>query len=177
MHITDEQIQTAERILINGHNFDDERVAFIKRQTSCDVLAAPGSGKTTALLAKLICMAQSLPLPKHAGILVLSHTNAAIAEIREKLVTKCPILFQHPNFVGTVQEFVDTFLAIPYYHNRYKNSVSRIDNNIYEEEFRRLLMSIKDSVHWNYYKYGFADQAVLFNVRVNGEGRLEPWNY
>ena len=179
MQITDEQIQTAERILINGHNFDDERVAFIKRLTSCDVLAAPGSGKTTALLAKLICMAKSLPLPKHAGLLVLSHTNAAIAEIREKLVTECPILFQHPNFVGTVQEFVDTFLAIPYYHNRYKNAVSRIDQEIYEEEFRRLLMkfSRKDPVHWNYYKIKFADQAVLFNVRMNGDGRLEPWNY
>ena len=179
MQITGEQIQTAERILINGHNFDDERMAFIKRLTSCDVLAAPGSGKTTALLAKLICMAQSLPLPKHAGILVLSHTNAAIAEIREKLVTECPILFQHPNFVGTVQEFVDTFLAIPYYHNRYKNSVSRIDNNIYEEEFRHLLKyySTSDPKYWNYYKIKFADQAVFFNVRVNGDGRLEPWNY
>ena len=179
MQITDEQIQTAEHILINDRNFDCERVAFIKRLTSCDVLAAPGSGKTTALLAKLICMAQSLPLPKHAGLLVLSHTNAAIAEIREKLVTECPILFQHPNFVGTVQEFVDTFLAIPYYHNRYNNAVSRIDQDIYEEEFRRLLMKLskKDPVHWNYYKYRFADQAVLFNVRINGDRRLEPWNY
>lgn len=179
MQITDEHIQTAERILINGHNFDGERIAFIKRLTSCDVLAAPGSGKTTALLAKLICMAQSLPLPKHAGILVLSHTNAAVAEIREKLVTECPNLFQHPNFVGTVQEFVDTFLAIPYYHNRYKNAVSRIDQGIYEEEFGHLLMkySRQDPAHWYYYKRQFADQAAFFNVRVNGDGRLEPWNY
>lgn len=179
MQITDEHIQTAERILINGHNFDDERVAFIKRLTSCDVLAAPGSGKTTALLAKLICMAQSLPLPKHAGLLVLSHTNAAIAEIKESLATECPILFQHPNFVGTVQEFVDTFLAVPYYHNRYKNAVSRIDQNVYEEEFRHLLMKYSqiDPGYWNYYKYRFADQAVLFNVRMNGDGNLEPWNY
>lgn len=179
MQITDEQIQTAERILINGHNFDDERVAFIKRLTSCDVLATPGSGKTTALMAKLICMAQSLPLPKHAGLLVLSHTNAAIAEIKESLATVCPILFQHPNFVGTVQEFVDTFLAIPYYHNRYKNAVSRIDQNVYEEEFRRLMMrfSRRDPRHWNYYKNRFADQAVHFNVKINGDGRREPWNY
>lgn len=179
MQITDEQIKTAERILINGHNFDDERVAFIKRLTSCDVLAAPGSGKTTALMAKLICMAQSLPLPKHAGLLVLSHTNAAIAEIKESLAMECPDLFQHPNFVGTVQEFVDTFLAIPYYHNRYKNAISRIDQNIYEEEFRRLMLknSRRDSRHWNYYKNRFADQAVHFNVRINGDGRFEPWNY
>lgn len=179
MQITDEQIQTAERILINGHNFDDERVAFIKRFTSCDVLAAPGSGKTTALMAKLICMAQSLPLPKHAGLLVLSHTNAAIAEIKESLSTECPILFQHPNFVGTVQEFVDTFLAIPYYHNRYKNAVARIDQNIYEEEFRRLMTrySRRDPRHWNYFKNRFADQAVHFNLKIHGDERCEPWNY
>lgn len=179
MQITDEQIQTAERILINGHNFDDERVTFIKRLTSCDVLATPGSGKTTALMAKLICMAQSLPLPNHAGLLVLSHTNAAIAEIKESLETECPILFQHPNFVGTVQEFVDTFLAIPYYHNRYKNAVARIDQNIYEEEFGHLMMkySKRDPRHWIFYKNRFAKQAVHFNVKVNEEGNLEPWNY
>ena len=63
MVITDEQIMQAEKLLLKqGQFFDGERRAFIKRLESGDLMAVPGSGKTTALQAKLYCMAQHLPL-------------------------------------------------------------------------------------------------------------------
>lgn len=57
MNITDIDINEAEKTLLpKDMHFDDERRDFIKDLESCDLLAVPGSGKTTALQAKLFCM-------------------------------------------------------------------------------------------------------------------------
>lgn len=110
INITDDDISYAEKILLpNGKEFDAERKAFIRNLNTIDLQAVPGSGKTTALLAKLITLERKLPFADGSGILVLSHTNAAIDEIRNKIQKHCPKLFSYPNFVGTIQSFVDEF--------------------------------------------------------------------
>ena len=81
----DRYIEQAESILLNGGTFDDERKIFIRNLETCDLLAVPGSGKTTALLAKLYCIAQNMPFEDGSGILILSHTNKAIEEIEKKI--------------------------------------------------------------------------------------------
>lgn len=134
INVTDEHIAKAETILLpEGHSFDEERLDFIKNFETLDLQAVPGSGKTTTLLAKLIALEHFFPLPENAGVLVLSHTNAAIEEIRERLLPHCPNLFSYPSFVGTIQAFVDTFLCIPGYINKYQKKPYRIDEEIYEE--------------------------------------------
>jgi hypothetical protein len=76
IEITDEEIQYAERLLLPaGKTFDDEPKAFIRDFRTIDLQAVPGSGKTTALLAKLVILEQKLPFAEGSGILVLSHTN------------------------------------------------------------------------------------------------------
>src|SRR5699024_10427714 len=45
------------------------------------------------------------------GILVLSHTNKAVEEIERVLKPVCPNLFNYPNFVGTIQSFVNRFIS------------------------------------------------------------------
>lgn len=107
----DRYIEQADSILLNGGTFDDERKIFIRNLETCDLLAVPGSGKTTALLAKLYCIAQNMPFEDGSGILILSHTNKAIEEIEKKIKNYCPRLFEYPNFIGTVQTFVNKFLA------------------------------------------------------------------
>ena len=135
MEITDKDIEAAERLLLpNGMTFDEERRYFIKSQKSCDLLAVPGSGKTTVLQAKLCCLSQHFPLEDNQGILVLSHTNNAVDEIKKKLRTDCYQLFEVPHFIGTVQDFVDKYLAIPYYELAYKKKVHAIDDVTYRQE-------------------------------------------
>ncbi len=135
INITDEDIVYAENVLLaEGPHFDDERKGFIKNIDTIDLQAVPGSGKTTALLAKLLILEKHLPFDNGSGILVISHTNAAIDEIKNKIEKFCPKLFSYPNFVGTIQSFVDEFLAIPYYLNRYKKKPYRIDDEIYNEK-------------------------------------------
>lgn len=86
INITDEYIDRVQQILLRqGDNFDEERRTVIKCIESKDVQACPGSGKTTALLAKLLIISSQLPLEGNKGICVLTHTNVAIDEIRSKM--------------------------------------------------------------------------------------------
>ena len=143
MEIKDEHIKEVAKLLINGNEFDTiERVPFIKKLDSCDLLAVPGSGKTTALLAKLYCLSKQLPFKDGSGILVLSHTNAAINEIENKLKKVVPSLFEYPNFVGTIQSFVNKFLANPACFKKYSSYISQNDNDIYEKEATNFYYSL-----------------------------------
>lgn len=140
MDIRVENIARAEQLLLQeGYHFDEERIRFINRLDSGDLLAVPGSGKTTALRAKLYCMAKELPLDGGRGILALSHTNVAIDELKKILQNHCPQLFEYPNFVGTIQEFVDTFLALPYYVQKYGHREDIIDADRYEQECEHIM--------------------------------------
>lgn len=140
MDIKPENIAKAELLLLpDGCHFDEERIQFINRLESGDLLAVPGSGKTTALRAKLYCMAKELPMKDGRGILVLSHTNVAVDELKKMLQDHCPQLFEYPNFVGTIQEFVDTFLALPYYVQKYGHREDIIDEDRYVQVCERYM--------------------------------------
>lgn len=132
--ITNEDIEYAEHILLpEGETFDEERRVFIKNLETIDLQAVPGSGKTTALLAKLLILDRYLPFENGSGILVISHTNAAIEEIKNKLGRYCRNIFDYPNHIGTIQSFVDHYLAAPFYENQYKKKIFRIDDDLYNE--------------------------------------------
>ena len=143
MEISDEQIKFAESILIDGNEFDAERREFIRcLDKSIDLVACPGSGKTTALLAKLIVLAEQMPFVDGRGVCVLTHTNVAIDEIKKKLGAKSHILFSHPNFFGTIQSFVDKFLLIPYWINKNGVRPERIDDESYKNSMLKRIQWI-----------------------------------
>lgn len=143
MIILEDHIREAENLFINGNRFDEEeRMPFIKNLSSCDLLAVPGSGKTTVLLAKLYCISKYLPFNNGSGVLVLSHTNAAVDEIENNLKKHCPNLFSYPNFIGTIQSFVNKFLANPACMERYGSYISINDNDIYESEVKKFYYSL-----------------------------------
>lgn len=171
IEITNEDVKYAERILFHKENvFDKERIEFIKNLETIDLQAVPGSGKTTALLAKLLILDRKLPLPDNAGILVISHTNNAVDEIKNRISKYCTKLFEYPNFVGTIQSFVDTFLAIPYYSMKYNKKPYRIDNEIYEEEIEKFLnniynMNITLNLRNKIYQLKKANKNLFYSVR------------
>lgn len=198
--ITDDDILYAEKILLNDSNFDEERRLFIKDLDTLDLQAVPGSGKTTVLLAKLLILEKKLPFDDGSGILVISHTNAAVDEIKIRIQKYCPKLFSYPNFIGTIQSFVDNFLAIPYYTNKYKTKILRIDNEAYyeiieslfsknlagfnqqEQSNARYFLKGKDQLHT--YRYGFYEGNFSILNKMNGtpieiekpgKGRVKNW--
>ena len=56
-----------------------------------------------------------MPLENNRGICVLTHTNVAIDKIKLEAETYASKLFSYPNHFGTIQSFVDKYLAIPWY--------------------------------------------------------------
>ncbi|MBL9008036.1 MAG: ATP-dependent helicase [Myxococcales bacterium] len=202
-NVSADDIAYAERILLPpGELFDEERIRFIKDMGTLDLQAVPGSGKTTALLAKLLILDRRLPFSDGSGVLVISHTNAAIDEIRDRIGAHCTNLFRHPNFVGTIQSFVDEFLAVPFYANKYGRVPTRIDDDIYEQKFsdppfgisgfiyqenknaRRFLIANKNKkIRWTYVdgkpslSDGYSGQIIEFKkprARTNPE-KYEDW--
>jgi len=113
LSIDDEDIAEIAELL--GVSFDDEnRHSALRATDSCDVQACPGSGKTTLLVAKLAILVRKWTW-KDQGICVLSHTNAARHEVEHRLAgfASSHRLLGYPHFVGTIQAFVDRFLALP----------------------------------------------------------------
>lgn len=132
MEINPNDIKAAEKIFIDGEVFDFERLEFINNLETIDLLAVPGSGKTTALLAKLYCLAKQMPLKNNCGILVLSHTNHAVEEIEKVLKPLCPQLFVYPNFIGTIQAFANRFMANYACFQMYGSYIRKNDDEVSE---------------------------------------------
>lgn len=128
---TDDEIRIAHDVLLKGERpFDEQRVNIIKEDSSCYVQACPGSGKTTALLAKLIILANKMPLPDGKGVCVLTHTNVAIDEIKAKLGPKADILFKYPNFFGTIQTFLHKYVTAAALHYFYRSQITYVDDDV-----------------------------------------------
>ena len=144
LQITDEDISWAKSILGKDINFDEEHVDVIKCLESRDVQAFPGSGKTTALVAKLAILAKKWPFT-YQGICVLSHTNAAREEIEKRLglTDTGRKLLSYPHFVGTFQSFFDTYVANSWLRsNGYLINI--IDEDITQEyRYKRLSNTAK----------------------------------
>ncbi|MFJ2099360.1 UvrD-helicase domain-containing protein [Streptomyces anulatus] len=93
---------------------DAEQWDFLQSETTQDLQAAPGSGKTTLIGLKLALMADAWTSPTR-GVCVLSHTNTARNEITDRVASLAGgrSLLRYPHFIGTIQSFVHTFLALP----------------------------------------------------------------
>ncbi|MDY0388804.1 MAG: hypothetical protein RBT65_17120, partial [Methanolobus sp.] len=137
-------VEEAESLLLKtGEHFDEQSREFIRCIESKDVIACPGSGKTTALVAKLYILTKFLPFEDGSGICVLTHTNVAIDLIKERLGKQGSVLFEHPNFCGTIQSFVDKYLAQPVYVSTFGHRISTIDDDF---AYSYLITNLK---RWN----------------------------
>ena len=112
--ITDDDIEWV-RLLMGLDSFDEPRRDFLKRRSTVDLSACPGSGKTTLIVAKLAILARKWP-HRTKGICVLSHTNVAREQIEHRLGSTVvgQRLLAYPNFIDTIHGFVNRFLALPW---------------------------------------------------------------
>ena len=132
--ISDLDIESTEKILLpEGAHFPEDARNVIRCWHSTDVAACPGSGKTTVLLAKLKLLADRMPFVNGTGICVLSHTNFAVNEIKKRLSGCADKLLSYPNFIGTIQSFVDKFVTMPYLRNFAGRNVQAVDNLTYAQ--------------------------------------------
>jgi len=113
--VTNQEIERAEQdIFKNGQHFNKDQKTFLKCLDSCHLQAYAGTGKTSAIVGKLHVLAQKDVWKNGRGICVISHTNVAVDEIKKHVARHYPAIMEYPNFVGTIQEFANKFLFIPY---------------------------------------------------------------
>lgn len=130
--ISNLDIESTEKLLLpEGAHFPEDAKNVIRCWHSADVAACPGSGKTTVLLAKLKLLVDKMPLENGTGICVLSHTNVAVDEIRKRLSGYADRLLGYPNYIGTIQSFVDRFVTMPYLRIVAGRNVQPVDNLTY----------------------------------------------
>ncbi|MFD8542128.1 UvrD-helicase domain-containing protein [Streptomyces rubrogriseus] len=129
---------------------DAEQWDFLQSESTQDLQAAPGSGKTTLIGLKLALMADAWTSPTR-GVCVLSHTNTAKNEIADRvgLLAAGRSLLRYPHFIGTIQSFVHTFLGLPAVRAR-KVEVRSIDDAAFETAAFRLLQRPEYSTLRNY---------------------------
>lgn len=99
-------------------HFATDAQTVINWWDSANVLACPGSGKTTVLLAKLKLLADVMPFADGSGICILSHTNVAVDEIKRRLNADSEKILGYPNFAGTIHSFLDRFIVYPFFRPR-----------------------------------------------------------
>ncbi|MGI2136089.1 UvrD-helicase domain-containing protein [Shewanella baltica] len=172
---TDEDIQSACKELdLPENSFEDktsERRKIIDCWNNANIIACPGSGKTTVLLVKLLLISKRMPFDDGSGICVLTHTNVAIDEIKNRLGNKADNLFKYPNFFGTIQSFVSKFLAAPYYKQRNPNSVFLVDENAYLNCLKKVLSRCLNKQKFDTYK--MVSHLMLANNKLIESYRLK----
>ncbi len=185
MKITDDDIERIEKIFFpNGGSFKDaknERYNFIKCiDKSIHLQACPGSGKTTALLAKIYLLSEKMPFENNKGICVLTHTNVAIDIIKKRLGNKADKLFTHPNYFGTIQSFVDKFLAIPAYLSSFHYKPYYIDTDLQRRRMEttynlpKIDQNIFNKLRSYHYAYDlFGNYTINQNTIINSVTRKE----
>jgi DNA helicase II / ATP-dependent DNA helicase PcrA len=158
----------------------DEQTKALLHAPSGDFQAAPGSGKTTLLGAKLALMAARWPHERR-GICILTHTNVAREEI-ESCLRSAPHgekLLSYPHFIGTIQAFVNRFLALPWLRSQ-GIELREIDDDAFEDRFFRLVnadYSVKKWVSMNPYQRestirGVRYRGAALNVVTTGQTAL-----
>jgi len=187
---TDLEIKRAHDLLLAGKpDFEKDKVDVIKSNESRDIKACPGSGKTTVLLAKLLILSDRMQFEDGSGICVITHTNVAVNEIKSRFGKNADILFNYPNFCGTIQSFVDQFLTIPWYNSFNEKPLVTVDDDransiIRKEYFERLkeydydkrgfLSSLIDKKNYPKYVSGKVDWTSLYRMIEN---KMEEYYY
>lgn len=138
--VSEQEINNIEALLLsNNHQFASDAREVIRCWESKDVAACPGSGKTTILLAKLKILYDRMPLENNAGVCVLSHTNVAVDEIKTRLSDCADKLMGYPNYVGTIQSFIDRFVVTPYLKKLTNTAIQVVDNEIYTQHLLSII--------------------------------------
>ena len=158
--ISTQEIESTEKILLpHGAHFQEDAKDVIRCWDSNDVAACPGSGKTTVLLAKLKLLANRMPLKTGAGICVLSHTNIAVNEIKSRLSECAGKILGYPNYVGTIQSFIDRFVTMPYMRMNVGKNMHPVDDATYAQHMLEMMKNKEYAILYNFIRKKLENSA------------------
>lgn len=166
--ISEEDLATLPGVFPKLDFTDDDCRAVLLENGKVDVQAAPGSGKTTILAARLYLLSRKWTSERH-GICVISHTNTASREIRRRLAdtVEGSQLLGYPHFIGTIHAFVNQYLVLPSLRS-VGASIDGIDDELFE---RHALKQARRSNSLRYWmeKNPNSAPAIVAGLRYTGE--------
>lgn len=169
MHDLLEQIEN--KLLPMGCHFSEEQRSVIFENNDMDVVAGPGTGKTTVLTARIKVLLEQLK-GSGQGICVLTHTNVAVDEIKSSLKKLGVEEIKNPHFIGTIQDFFNTFFAKKAFHLILGDKQMRVlDDEIFREKF--------DKQFIRYYQT-LIERGIVKSVPEilpNPAGKIDKWNF
>ncbi|WP_297663501.1 UvrD-helicase domain-containing protein [uncultured Streptococcus sp.] len=167
-----ELIASIEKSLLpSGCHFSEEQQSVIYENNDMDVVAGPGTGKTTVLTARIKILLEQLK-GSGQGICVLTHTNVAVDEIKSSLKKLGVEEIKNPHFIGTIQDFFNTFFAKKAFHLILGDKQMRVlDDEIFREKF--------DKQFVRYYQTLIEKGSVksVPEKLPNPAGKIDKWNF
>ncbi|WP_162551251.1 UvrD-helicase domain-containing protein [Paenibacillus tepidiphilus] len=152
MLLHDENREKIESLLLGGNrHFQPEQVTVINSSHSTNIMACPGSGKTTVLIAKISLLLEKLKKEgSNKGICVITHTNVAVDEIIKSLNKLGISSIAYPHFIGTIHEFFNVFFSMKAYGAyTQRDTFYLMDNEEYKRYFERFFEYHRPD-YWTY---------------------------
>lgn len=110
------QTEKLREQILSQNPTDQQRDAIFADQLEFLLRASPGSGKTWTSCRRFIWRAANWP-HQVGGLALLSFTNTAVREFYEATTeVGRRDLLSNPNFVGTLDSFIERFLITPFGH-------------------------------------------------------------
>ncbi|MFS3930872.1 UvrD-helicase domain-containing protein [Priestia flexa] len=144
-----------------GAEFSEQQKGAILQDDSINVVAGPGSGKTTVLTAKCALLLKGIK-NRRQGICLVTHTNVAVDEIKGGLRKLGFKELEYPHFIGTIQEFFNTFFAKKAFHKILGDRKFRVlENEEYRERFDYYFERYKPNWYTGNYPNVFKNNPTL----------------
>ena len=138
------------RILPDQYVFDSDQNNVLLSNKSANIVACPGSGKTTVLIAKIAILLKKIKSSSESkGICIITHTNVGVDEIKNRLRDLGIESIEYPHFIGTIQEFFNHFFAKKAYASLFKNKkrIIFLEEDEYVSYFIRAFEKFKPSFY------------------------------
>jgi len=143
---SEEWYKKVEEFVLGEFRFNEEQKKFIYYFNSSIIEAGPGSGKTTALAAKVALLLKKIEEEGSlVGVCVITHTNAAVDEILKVLKKLGYKDIPHPHFIGTIHSFFNKYLLPKIFCTEISNASLRFVERIPDWEYRKF---IKQKNYW-----------------------------
>ncbi|MEH6884181.1 UvrD-helicase domain-containing protein, partial [Priestia megaterium] len=142
INISEEDVKLIQKsILPKNCEFSLDQLSVILAQENANIIAGPGSGKTTVLITKialLLSQYNDQKVKPKDGICIITHTNVAVDEIKQQLNNIGISKIEYPHFIGTIHDFFNRFFTIKSYYKLYDSKEHTFtDEEEYENRFKQ----------------------------------------
>ncbi|MFE3519393.1 UvrD-helicase domain-containing protein [Streptomyces sp. NPDC059166] len=141
-----------------------DQQALVDAEESLFAAACPGAGKTRAMVARFL---KRTAEEDRQGIALLSFTNAAVEEVRQRCGQRVQAL-EAPHFVGTFDAFIHRFIVTPLYVNAFRKRPNYVQRwrDIPSASFRLSQIGRAKNLHLDWFDFNPVGRARLIESRI-----------